>query len=115
MESEVKFSANELALLFFTYFSTQCAAVMAQFSLNNAAPQLWMYLPVTEKKWRQFIDFVVWIHNFLNSISIKGEIAVFGFESLGLKSRNLLGFEPKKSLLQSLGLSSTQQFAIADW
>ena len=40
MESEVKFSANELALLFFTYFSTQCAAVMAQFSLNNAAPQL---------------------------------------------------------------------------
>ena len=80
MESEVKFSANELALLFFTYFSTQCAAVMAQFSLNNAAPQLWMYLPVSKKKLRQFIDFVVWIHNFLNSISIKGEIAVFGFE-----------------------------------
>ena len=45
MEGQVRFSANKLEKLliahfsFFTYFLKQCAAVMAQFSFNNTAPQ----------------------------------------------------------------------------
>ena len=40
-------------------------------------------------------------------VKVKQKMAVFTLEILGLN--------PSKSLLQSLGLSSSQHFAIADW
>lgn len=53
-------------MVVFTYFSTQCAAVTAQFSLNNAAPHLCKYVDVLHC--RNEIYYLK--HNFLEIIFI---------------------------------------------
>ena len=78
---------------------------------------------IISQAWYFGLSFLVTVHTHqLITLGVKSklEIVDFGFEILGLKfwvsnPEIFSGLKPSKNLLQSLGLNSSQHFAIADW